>query len=175
MIKRLRGPAGSRVTTNHRRNDRSPFEVGLMRDVIRVVSVKSDLKSNGIGYARVADVRPEHPVRIGGRDHPNEGPGAGPPERLHSRFAQRPRRFARRRDRRLRRLSRRRVVVVTRGRNTADDHLYRAPVARRPAARHAGCRADQQRLGIGSGNRRRRVARSPASHGDGPELWQGLL
>src|SRR5260370_34336374 len=45
IVKRLRGAAGSRVILTIARNDRStPFDVPLTRDVIRVVSVKSDLK-----------------------------------------------------------------------------------------------------------------------------------
>jgi carboxyl-terminal processing protease len=53
IVKRLRGPAGTRVTLTIGRNDRNPFEVTLTRDVIHVVSVKSDLKPNNIGYARI--------------------------------------------------------------------------------------------------------------------------
>jgi C-terminal processing protease CtpA/Prc len=53
VVKRLRGPAGSRVTLSIARNDRGAFDVTLTRNVIRVVSVKSDLKPNNIGYARI--------------------------------------------------------------------------------------------------------------------------
>jgi carboxyl-terminal processing protease len=39
IVKRLRGPAGTKVTLAIARNDRSPFEVTLMRNIIHVVSV----------------------------------------------------------------------------------------------------------------------------------------
>src|SRR6476619_1184401 len=48
VVKRLRGPAGSRVTLSIARNDRGAFDVTLTRNVIRVVSVKSDIKPNNI-------------------------------------------------------------------------------------------------------------------------------
>ena len=53
VVKRLRGPAGTRVVLTIARNDRTPFDVTLTRNTIRVVSVKSDLKPNNIGYARI--------------------------------------------------------------------------------------------------------------------------
>jgi carboxyl-terminal processing protease len=53
VVKRLRGPAGSRVTLTIARADRPPLQVPLTRSVIRVVSVKADLKSDNIGYVRV--------------------------------------------------------------------------------------------------------------------------
>src|SRR6516165_6130467 len=53
VVKRLRGPAGSRVTLTIARADRAPLDVPLTRNVIRVVSVKSDLKDDNIGYVRV--------------------------------------------------------------------------------------------------------------------------
>src|SRR5467141_1597899 len=54
IVKRLRGAAGSRVILTIARNDRGPFDVPLTRDVIRVVSVKSDLKGDNVGYARIS-------------------------------------------------------------------------------------------------------------------------
>jgi carboxyl-terminal processing protease len=54
IVKRLRGVPGSRVSLTIARNDRGPFEVTLTRNVIRVVSVKSDLKSGNVGYVRVS-------------------------------------------------------------------------------------------------------------------------
>jgi carboxyl-terminal processing protease len=53
VVKRLRGPAGSRVTLTIARADRPPLEVPLTRSVIRVVSIKSDLKNGNIGYVRI--------------------------------------------------------------------------------------------------------------------------
>jgi carboxyl-terminal processing protease len=129
IVKRLRGPAGSRVTLTIARNDRSPFEVNLTRDVIHVVSVKSDLKPNGIGYARIttftenssselAAAITRMKARAQGRlnglvlDLRND-PGGLLDAAIDVSGA----------------FLDGGVVVVTRGRNTADDHVYRAPVA----------------------------------------------
>jgi carboxyl-terminal processing protease len=54
IVKRLRGAPGTRVTLTVSRNDRPPFEVTLSRAIIHVVSVKSDLKGDNIGYVRIA-------------------------------------------------------------------------------------------------------------------------
>jgi carboxyl-terminal processing protease len=53
IVKRLRGAPGTRVTLTISRNDRPPFDLMLTRAVIRVVSVKSDLKGDNIGYVRI--------------------------------------------------------------------------------------------------------------------------
>src|SRR6516162_6428062 len=126
VVKRLRGPAGSRVTLTIARNDRSPFEVTLTRNVIRVVSVKSELKPNNIGYARITTFTENTAAEL-----------AGAIERMKARTQGRLNGFI---------LDLRNdpgglldasidvagvfldggVVVTTRGRNTADDHVYRA-------------------------------------------------
>ena len=53
IVKRLRGSAGSKVTLEIARSDRPPFDVTLTRNIIHVVSVKSALKRDRIGYARI--------------------------------------------------------------------------------------------------------------------------
>jgi carboxyl-terminal processing protease len=53
IVKRLRGPAGTKVILTIARSDRPLLEVPLTRSVIRVVSVKSDLKPDNIGYVRI--------------------------------------------------------------------------------------------------------------------------
>ena len=53
VVKRLRGAPGSRVTLEIARADRPPFDVTLTRSIIHVVSVKSALKGDRIGYARI--------------------------------------------------------------------------------------------------------------------------
>ena len=128
VVKRLRGPAGSRVTLTIARSDRNPFEVMLTRDVIHVVSVKSDLKPNNIGYARITTFTENTASEL-----------AGAIERMKARTQGRLNGFI---------LDLRNdpgglldasievagvfldggVVVTTRGRNTADDHVYRVPV-----------------------------------------------
>jgi carboxyl-terminal processing protease len=126
VVKRLRGPPNTRVTLTIARNDRNPFDVTLTRNIIRVVSVKSDLKPNNIGYARVTTftentgpelaagivkMKAQAQGRLNGfvLDLRNDPGGlldaaidvAG--EFLDGG-----------------------VVVTTRGRNVADDHIYRA-------------------------------------------------
>ena len=54
IVKRLRGAPGTKVILTISRNDRPPFDVTLTRAVIHVVSVKSDLKGDNIGYVRIA-------------------------------------------------------------------------------------------------------------------------
>jgi len=126
IVKRLRGVPGSRVSLTIARNDRSPFEVTLTRNVIRVVSVKSDLKNGNIGYVRVStfteNTAPELSAAIG---------------RLKARASGRLSGFV---------LDLRNdpgglldaaidvagafldggVVVTTRGRSNVDEHVYRA-------------------------------------------------
>jgi len=54
IVKRLRGPAGTRVVLTVARSNRPPFEVPITRAVIHVDSVKYDLEPNGIGYVRIS-------------------------------------------------------------------------------------------------------------------------
>jgi carboxyl-terminal processing protease len=129
IVKRLRGAPGSRVTLTIARNDRSPFDVTLIRNVIRVVSVKSDLKRDNIGYARITTFTENTSAEL-----------AGAIARMKAQAQGRLNGFI---------LDLRNdpgglldaaidvtgvflndgVVVTTRGRNTADDHVYRAPAA----------------------------------------------
>jgi carboxyl-terminal processing protease len=129
IVKRLRGPAGTRVSLTIGRNDRSPFDVTLTRDVIHVVSVKSDLKPNNIGYARVTTFTETTASEL-----------AGAIARMKARTQGRLNGFV---------LDLRNdpgglldaaidvagdfldggVVVTTRGRNNADDQVYRAPTS----------------------------------------------
>jgi carboxyl-terminal processing protease len=129
IVKRLRGAAGSRVILTIARNDRGPFDVSLTRDVIRVVSVKSDLKGDNVGYARISTFTENTSSEL-----------AAAIARMKARTRGRLNGFV---------LDLRNdpgglldaaidvtgvfldggVVVTTRGRNSADDHVYRAPVA----------------------------------------------
>ena len=127
IVKRLRGPAGTKVTLTIARNDRAPFEVPLTRSVIRVVSVKSDLKADNIGYVRIAAFTEYTSTEI-----------AGAIDRLKDRTHGRLNGLI---------LDLRNdpgglldgavdvagdfidggVVVTTRGRTSEDDHVFRAP------------------------------------------------
>ncbi|HYZ40276.1 MAG TPA: S41 family peptidase [Stellaceae bacterium] len=129
IVKRLRGPAGTRVLLTIARNDRNPFDVTLTRNVIHVVSVKSDLKPNNIGYARITTFTENTASEL-----------AGAIARMKARTQGRLNGFV---------LDLRNdpgglldaaidvsgefldggVVVSTHGRNTADDHVYHAPTS----------------------------------------------
>ena len=54
IVKRLRGAPGTKVILTISRNDRPAFDLTLIRAIIRVVSVKSDLKGDNIVYDRIA-------------------------------------------------------------------------------------------------------------------------
>src|SRR5947208_147486 len=54
VVRRLRGPPGSRVVLTIARTNRAPFDVPLTRAIIRVQSVKSMLKPGRIGYVRIS-------------------------------------------------------------------------------------------------------------------------
>jgi carboxyl-terminal processing protease len=129
VVKRLRGPAGTRVVLTIARNDRTPFDVTLTRNLIHVVSVKSDLKPNNIGYARITTFTENTASEL-----------AGAVARMKARAQGRLNGFV---------LDLRNdpgglldaaidiagdfldggVVVTTRGRNNADDQVYRAPAS----------------------------------------------
>src|SRR6516164_8221635 len=64
IVKRLRGEPGTRVILTISRNDRAPFDLTLVRTIIRVVSVKSDLKGDNIGYARIAAFTESTPAEL---------------------------------------------------------------------------------------------------------------
>ncbi len=129
VVKRLRGDPGSRVTLLIARADRAPFEVALTRAVIRVVSVKADLKPGKIGYARIttftentanelaaaiAKMKQQARGRLNGfiLDLRNDPGGLlDAAVDVTGEFIDGG------------------VVVTTRGRNSDDDHVYHAPVA----------------------------------------------
>jgi carboxyl-terminal processing protease len=53
-VKKMRGPKGTKVTiTVVRDGTREPFEVGLVREVIQVQSIKAQELEPGIGYVRI--------------------------------------------------------------------------------------------------------------------------
>src|SRR5215469_16312275 len=129
IVKRLRGAPGTRVSLTIFRADRPPFELSLIRSVIHVVSVKSDLKGDNIGYVRIAafteSTAPELATainRLKDRAHGRlnglildlrNDPGGllDAAVEVAGNFIDGG------------------VVVTTRGRNGQDDHVYRAPAA----------------------------------------------
>jgi carboxyl-terminal processing protease len=129
VVKRLRGAPGSRVTLELARSNRAPFDVTLTRNVIHVVSVKSALKGDRIGYARIttftentanelADAVTRLKAQAHGRlngfilDLRNDPGGLlDAAVDVTGEFVDGG------------------VVVTTRGRNQDDDRVYRAPIA----------------------------------------------
>jgi carboxyl-terminal processing protease len=109
------------------RGDRAPFDVTLTRSVIRVVSVKSDLKGDNIGYVRIAAFTESTPSELASaisrlKDHAHgrlnglildlrNDPGGllDAAIEVAGDFIDGG------------------VVVTTRGRTGQDDHVYRAP------------------------------------------------
>lgn len=54
VVDRLRGPAGSTIALTLLRADQAPIDLTLTRANIEIVSVKSHLEPNKVGYARVS-------------------------------------------------------------------------------------------------------------------------
>jgi carboxyl-terminal processing protease len=129
VVKRLRGPAGSRVTLDIARGTQVPFPVNLTRSTIHVVSVKSSLEGDRIGYARIttftentanelaaaiAKMKAQAHGRLNGfiLDLRNDPGGLlDAAVDVTGEFVDGG------------------TVVTTRGRNRDDDRVYRAPVA----------------------------------------------
>jgi len=53
VVDQLRGDPGSNVTITILRGKQDPFDVTLTREIIKVASVKSELKPGGVGYIRI--------------------------------------------------------------------------------------------------------------------------
>jgi carboxyl-terminal processing protease len=129
VVKRLRGPSGSRVTLQIARASQPPFDVTLTRAIIHVVSVKSKLEGDKIAYARIttftentanelasaiANMKAQAHGRLNGfiLDLRNDPGGLlDAAVDVTGEFVDGG------------------TVVTTRGRNRDDDRVYRAPVA----------------------------------------------
>ena len=128
IVKRLRGSAGSKVTLEIARTDRPPFNLTLTRNVIHVVSVKSALQNDRIGYVRVTTFTENTAAELANaiaqlkqQAHRLNGlvldlrndPGGllDASVDVTGEFIDGG------------------VVVTTRGRNSDDDRIYRAPIA----------------------------------------------
>jgi carboxyl-terminal processing protease len=129
VVKLLRGTPGSTVVLEIARTDRPPFDLTLTRNIIHVVSVKSSLEPDRIGYARIttfsentaaelADaitrLKQEAHGRLNGfvLDLRNDPGGLlDASVDVTGEFVDGG------------------VVVTTKGRNPDDDRVYRAPVA----------------------------------------------
>ncbi len=129
VVKLLRGVPGSKVTLEIARTERPPFDLVLTRNTIHVVSVKSALQPDRIGYARIttfsentaaelasaiARLKQEAHGRLNGfvLDLRNDPGGLlDASVDVTGEFVDGG------------------VVVTTKGRNPDDDRVYRAPVA----------------------------------------------
>ncbi|ACE99152.1 S41 family peptidase [Rhodopseudomonas palustris] len=54
VVDMLRGAPGTKVTITVLRGKDEPFDVTLTREIIRVASVKSEIKPDGVGYIRIS-------------------------------------------------------------------------------------------------------------------------
>jgi carboxyl-terminal processing protease len=129
IVKRLRGAPGTKVVLTIARNDRLPFDVPLVRQIIHVHSVKAELKHNRIGYARISTFAETTPSELASaiarlkhqaRGHLNgfvldlrNDPGGllDAAVEVAGDFLDGG------------------VVVTTHGRSSDDDHVYRASVS----------------------------------------------
>jgi carboxyl-terminal processing protease len=127
IVKRLRGVPGSRVALTISRNDRSPFEVVLTRNIIRVVSVKSDLKNRNIGYVRVTTFTENTASELAGAVARLKTRSNGQLSGLVLDLRNDPGGLLDAAIDVTGAFLDGGVVVTTRGRNGSDDHVYRAP------------------------------------------------
>ena len=65
LRRRLRGPAGSKLTLTIARGHEAPFTVALTRAVIAVVSVTASLEPDRIGYVRISQFTEMTPIELG--------------------------------------------------------------------------------------------------------------
>ncbi len=65
VVRRIRGTPETTVKLTIARGDKSPFDVPLTRQVIKVDSVKSKLEPNDIGYVRISEFGENTPNELG--------------------------------------------------------------------------------------------------------------
>jgi carboxyl-terminal processing protease len=127
IVKRLRGAPGSRVSLTIARANRAPFDVVLTRAVIHVVSVKSQLEPDRIGYVRITtfseDTAPELAAAIARLKEAAHGRLNG----LILDLRNNPGGLLDAAVDVSGELIDGGVVVTTHGRNADDDHVYRTP------------------------------------------------
>jgi carboxyl-terminal processing protease len=129
IVKRLRGPAGSRVTLNIARSERPPFDVALTRAVIHVVSVKSALEPGRIGYARITTFSEDTASELADAIAKLKDAAHGRMNGFVLDLRNNPGGLLDAAVDVTGELIEGGTVVTTRGRGGEDDHVYRAPVA----------------------------------------------
>ena len=129
IVKRLRGSAGSKVTLEIARTDRPPFNLTLTRNVIHVVSVKSALQNDRIGYVRVTTFTENTAAELANAIAQLKQQAHGHLNGLVLDFRNDPGGLLDASVDVTGEFIDGGVVVTTRGRNSDDDRIYRAPIA----------------------------------------------
>ena len=156
-VEKMRGPVNTPINlTIIRRGKDEPFDVKIVRDVIRINAVKARLEGDII-YVKISTFNEQtHANLVKAGRCPEEAAGQAR-TRLRHRSAKQSRRPARPGDRRLRRFPRQ-------GRDRADQgpgpggNAARQRAGRRYRRGQAGRGAYQRRLGVGFRDRRGRIA-----------------
>ena len=129
IVKRLRGSAGSKVTLEIARTDRPPFNLTLTRNVIHVVSVKSALQNDRIGYVRVTTFTENTAAELANAIAQLKQQAHGHLNGLVLDLRNDPGGLLDASVDVTGEFIDGGVVVTTRGRNSDDDRIYRAPIA----------------------------------------------
>ena len=175
-VEKMRGPVNTKIKlTIMRKGQDKPIEVSITRDVIRVRSVRSQVEGDDVGYIRMTQFNEQTTdglkkaitdISAKVSDDKLKGyildlrnnPGGLLDQAISVSDA-----FLQKGE-----------IVSTRGRNAEETQRFNAR-AGRPDQGQAGDRADQRRLGLGLGNRRRRVAGPQArDHARHALVRQGL-
>jgi carboxyl-terminal processing protease len=127
IVKRLRGPPDSRVSLTIARSNRQPFDIILTRAVIHVVSVKSTLEGDRIGYVRIATFSEDTAAELAAAIARLKDEAHGRLNGLVLDLRNNPGGLLDAAVDVTGELIDGGVVVTTRGRNADDDHVYRTP------------------------------------------------
>ena len=173
-VEKMRGPVGSDIKVTIRRGEGAePFDVAITRDTIKIQSVRYRQEGD-VGYIRVTTFNEqtqtglERAVERLQKEVGDKLTGyvldlRNNPGGLLDQAISVSDSFLDKGE-----------IVSTRGRKPEDGQRYNAK-ARRPRQGQADGRADQRRLGLRVGDRRRSASGPPPRHRAGhPELRQGL-
>ena len=163
-VEKMRGPVNTKIKlTIMRKGPDKPIEVTIVRDVIRVKSVRSHNEGEDVGYIRITQFNEQTTdgLKKAISDLTNQL-GAEKIKGFVDRSAQQSGRPARSGDLGVGCVPRQgRDRLHPRPQCRGDAALQRP--ARRSDQRQAADRADQRRLGLGVGNRRRRACRTTSA------------
>ena len=158
-VEKMRGPVNTKIKlTIMRKGQDKPIEVSITRDIIRVRSVRSQVEGDDVGYIRITQFNEQTTDGLkkaiaditakvandklkGYILDLRNNPGGLLDQAISVSDA-----FLQKGE-----------IVSTRGRNPEETQRFNA-AAGRSHQRQAADRADQRRLGLGLGNRRRRAA-----------------